>query len=262
VIALTESIFLLVGSNRRRPPVAAAAPLATSLTVDSTPAGASITINGQGRGNTPSTLTVEPGDYQLTLTSGATTRSLPLVVRAGVNRQHVFFAEPESKAASATPADSGRSATAASSIPATATSNAVGGYLTVSSPIDVQLFERDALMGTSKSDRIMLPVGRHVLRTVNESYGYEGSMTVQVTAGSVSRVKLEMPDGVVNVNAVPWAEVTIDGKRFGPTPLGNVSLPIGSHEIVFTHPQLGERRQTAIVTLNGTNRVSVNLNQR
>ncbi|MBW8868455.1 MAG: PEGA domain-containing protein, partial [Acidobacteria bacterium] len=57
-------------------------------------------------------------------------------------------------------------------------------------------------------------------------------------------------------------EVTIDGKRFGPTPLGNVSLPIGSHEIVFTHPQLGERRQTAIVTLNGTNRVSVNLNQR
>jgi hypothetical protein len=32
--------------------------------------------------------------------------------------------------------------------------------------------------------------------------------------------------------------------------------------VLFTHPQLGERHQIVVVTLNGLNRVSVNLNQR
>ena len=40
-------------------------------------------------------------------------------------------------------------------------------------------------------------------------------------------------------------------------PLGNVSLPIGVHEIVFSYPQLGERRQSVTVTRSGVNRVSV-----
>jgi serine/threonine-protein kinase len=108
----------------------------------------------------------------------------------------------------------------------------------------------------------MLPVGRHVITASNPSLGYETTTTMQIAAGSVARVKLDVPSGVLNVNALPWADVTIDGKRLGPTPLGNVSLPIGSHEIVFTHPQLGERRQTVVVTMTGPNRVSVDLNQR
>jgi hypothetical protein len=84
---------------------------------------------------------------------------------------------------------------------------------------------------------------------------------VQVSAGSVTRLKLEIPNGILNINAVPWAEVAIDGKPLGPTPLGNISISVGSHDVVFTHPQLGERRQTVLVTLNGINRISVNLNQ-
>ena len=79
---------------------------------------------------------------------------------------------------------------------------------------------------------------------------------------AVTIKKKEMPSGILNINAIPWAEVAIDGKPLGPTPLGNVSLPIGPHDVVFTHPQLGERRQNVIVTLNGLNRVSANLNQR
>ena len=33
----------------------------------------------------------------------------------------------------------------------------------------------------------------------------------------------------------------------GETPIGNYSLPIGSHEVVLRHPELGERRQTVMV---------------
>jgi hypothetical protein len=61
----------------------------------------------------------------------------------------------------------------------------------------------------------------------------------------------------VSFNAVPWAEVWVDGQRFGETPLGNVRLPVGPHEVVFRHPQLGERRTVAMVRADSAERVTV-----
>ena len=43
------------------------------------------------------------------------------------------------------------------------------------------------------------------------------------------------------LNAQPWADVWVDGERVGETPIGNVAVPIGPHEVVFRHPQLGEQ---------------------
>ena len=65
--------------------------------------------------------------------------------------------------------------------------------------------------------------------------------------------------GVVNLNAAPWAEVWIDGRRVGETPIGNLSVSIGPHEVVFKHPQLGEKRQAISVTLGAPLRVSVDM---
>ena len=65
-----------------------------------------------------------------------------------------------------------------------------------------------------------------------------------------------MPNGRVSINAVPWAEVSIDGTPAGQTPLANLSLPIGTHEVVFKHPQFGERKQTITVKVDGLTRVS------
>jgi hypothetical protein len=66
----------------------------------------------------------------------------------------------------------------------------------------------------------------------------------------------------VSINAVPWAEVTIDGTRVGETPLGNLPQTLGPHEIVFRHPQFGERRVNTVVTMKEANRISVDMRQR
>jgi hypothetical protein len=50
--------------------------------------------------------------------------------------------------------------------------------------------------------------------------------------------------------------VAIDGKPAGQTPLANLSIPIGSHEIVFRHPQFGEQRHTVVVKAEDITRVS------
>jgi serine/threonine-protein kinase len=82
---------------------------------------------------------------------------------------------------------------------------------------------------------------------------------VQVVAGRVTAVPLALPKGTVNLNASPWAEVWLDGVRVGETPIGNLSVPIGSHEIVFRHPQLGEKRHAVSVTAGVPVRISVEM---
>ena len=48
--------------------------------------------------------------------------------------------------------------------------------------------------------------------------------------------------------------VSIDGERIGETPVSQLSLPIGIHEIVFRHPEHGERRTSVIVKIGATGR--------
>jgi serine/threonine-protein kinase len=69
-------------------------------------------------------------------------------------------------------------------------------------------------------------------------------------------MKVSPPDGRVSANAVPWAQVSIDGNAVGETPLANLPLAVGEHEIVFRHPQLGEQTQKVIVKSNALTRVS------
>jgi hypothetical protein len=260
IVAIVELVLLVLAGRQRQP--AAAVPTTGTVVIESTPTGAALAINGADRGYTPSTLTLNPGDYTLSLTLGGVSRSIPLVVQNGKATEHVYLSGADAGLLTAAPATSVTQSVApvpsASPLPA----GAVGGWLNVSAPVDLELFEGGVLIGSSQTDRIMLPVGRHVIDAVNKTLGYETSTTVQVTAGSVARLKLEMPNATVNINAAPWADVVVDGKPLGPTPLGNVSLSVGSHDVVFTHPQLGERRQTVVVTLKGTNRISVNFNQR
>jgi hypothetical protein len=68
---------------------------------------------------------------------------------------------------------------------------------------------------------------------------------------------ISVPNGRLSINALPWADVLIDGKPAGQTPLANLSVAIGEHEIVFRHPQFGEQRQTTVVKAETAARVSV-----
>jgi hypothetical protein len=53
--------------------------------------------------------------------------------------------------------------------------------------------------------------------------------------------------GVVHLTAPDGVDIRVDGEPAGQTPIGELSVPIGVREIVATHPELGERRQTVEV---------------
>jgi PEGA domain len=202
------------------------------LVVTSDPPGARISVDGQARGVSPVTVDdLAPGQHAVVIhgESGSVQRT--------VNVQ--------------------RGQTA--SLVVSMGQGGSFGWVSLTSPVVMQIFENDRRLGTSETDRIMMPAGKHTLKIVNTRLGFQRTQVVQVPSGAAASLKIDLPDGVVNLNALPWAEASIDGRRVGDTPLANLRLPIGEHEVVFRNPQFGERRQTFVVTASEPNRVSVDL---
>jgi serine/threonine-protein kinase len=205
------------------------------LEIASDPPGAQVIVNGSAKGRTPLTLNdVLPGEHVVAISSGSETVNRKVSVAAG-NTASVF-------------ASLGPTAAAA-------------GWVAFKTPVDLQIFEAKRLVGTTAADRLMLPAGRHELELVNTELEFRRPLTVQVGAGTTVNAAVEVPSGSLSISALPWAEVTIDGRPLGTTPLGNLAIPIGSYEVVWRHPQLGERRRTVTVPATTPVRVGVDLSQ-
>lgn len=207
------------------------------LEITSEPAGAQVSVDGTARGVTPLTLdAIDAREHTVSLTRGSNTVLRKVRVTAGATAS-VF-----------------------ASLGAAAP-GAVGGYIALSAPFDVQVLEDGRLLGTNSSERLMVPTGRHQLELVNSALQYRATINVNVEPGRTASPTIPVPDGSLSVNALPWADVTIDGRAVGQTPLANLTLPIGPHDVVWRHPQLGERRQRVTVTAQTPARVGVNFAQ-
>ncbi len=212
-----------------------AANAAGTLEVKAAP-GARILVDGQLRGTAPLTMNdLPPGEHDVAVETPE-----------GVSRQTVAIA------AGATAVADFLNGSAPALAP-------TAGWVSVRAPYEMQVFVEGRLVGSSASSRIELPPGVHTLDLVNDTLAFRTSKTVEVTIGRVARVDVDLPLGSISINATPWAEVWIDGERIGETPIGNLPIRIGPHEIVFKHPELGEQHQAVSVTLAAPARLSVNM---
>ena len=217
---------------------AGATATANELRVRTEPIGAAVTVDGRYVGRSPvsvSDLTAGPHTVVMKHDTGTATEQVLI---------------EEGKTASLF---------VPLSVQPSASVGAAGWIAIVGAPVDVQLFENGRLLGNNRIDRIMMPVGRHELEIVNESLGFQERRTVQITAGQVSSIRVKWPTGGLSINAVPWAQAFIDGSPVGETPIANMQVPIGLHEITFRHPQLGERRTSVTVTARETAKVGIDL---
>ncbi|HET9011644.1 MAG TPA: PEGA domain-containing protein, partial [Gemmatimonadaceae bacterium] len=206
------------------------------LMVRTNPSKANVTVDGKPYGQSPVTVKgLTAGKHRVTLENESGSFADDVVIEAGATASLVVPMTKPSAGAN------------------------VSGWIAINAPADLQVFEGGRLVGSSRTDRIMVAVGRHELEMVNEALGYRSTRTVDVAAGQVVSVRPDWPKGTLAVNALPWAEVSIDGERVGETPIGSVSVPIGTHDIVFRHPELGERRTTATVTTGAATRVSMDM---
>ena len=204
------------------------------LQVSSDPAGAAITVDGEPRGVSPLTVDqLEPGDHQVVVQVLGRTHRRTVTVESGATASLVFTNAP-----------------AAPTIDV--------GWLIAKSGAELHVYERGRRLGTT-ADRIVLPAGSHELEFVGDEFGFRARRTVTVSPGQATNVSISLPQAAVNLNAVPWADVSIDGKELGQTPIANLMLPIGAHQVVFRHPQFGEKHATVNVSLQEAARVAVDM---
>ena len=201
--------------------------------VTTDPPGARVAIDGRPQGTAPLTVSdLTANQHKVTVTGAAGSAERTVQVTAGSTASVVFSLSKVS-------------------------SGPVGGWLSLSAPFDVQVAENDEVIGTSGTSRIMLAAGSHNLLITNRSLGYQDTRKIDVAAGKTVAIKVDAPKASVSVNARPWAEIVLDGNSVGQTPISNLMVSLGSHELVFRHPQLGERKQTVVVSASGPNRMAV-----
>jgi hypothetical protein len=285
-----------------------------SFSIDTRPAGAKVSIDGQPRGVTPLALDLPSGDHVVEVVAENDRRRIPVTIKAGSQISQFLEMTGAAAVAATTGANElrirteplgaavtvdgryvGRSPVSVSDLTpgphtvvmkhdaGTATEQvlieegkaaslyvplaarpaagvgAAGWIAVVGAQADVQLFENGKLLGSNRIDRIMLPVGRHELDIVNEALGFQERRIVQVAAGQVSSVTLKWPTGGLSINAVPWAQAFVDGFPVGETPIANMQVAIGQHEVTFRHPQLGEHRRSVTVVAGDTAKVGIDL---
>ena len=186
------------------------------LVIESQPSGAKVTLDGKEVGVTPLTLeSIKPGRHQVIVTTGSALVQRSIRIEAGKQ--------------------------------ATLNIPVFSGWVAIYAPIRLEVASGRRNLGSTEDGRIMLPPGKHELTLSSAEFGYSRTETVEIIPGE-ERVLNVQPTGMVNLNASPWAEVWIDGKRAGETPLANLEVPLGTREFVFKHPQYGERKLTAIIT--------------
>jgi hypothetical protein len=200
------------------------------LQVTSDPPGAQVSIDGTLSGLTPLKVpAIAPGEHRVTISTGRTTVNRTVEVTAGAT------------------------ATVVASVPVVVPN----GSVTLDAPMDLEILEGDRHLGSGRSLRISLPAGRHTLEVVNRAFGFRTETTVNVPAGRSIALNVAFPNGSLSINALPWAEVWVDGRAVGQTPIGDLSVSLGAHEVIWRHPEHGERRQTVLVSATEPVRLGV-----
>lgn len=250
-----------------------------TLVVETSPEGLQVLIDGIEQGQSPARLRVPAGDHLLEVRGDTGARVVPVTVSGGAEVSQYIELQattpetesrvPESSvtptapgvATVGTPAPNGAKAPA--TIPpaeASAAEVPTFGWVAVKGPFPVEIRTGDKTVGAAGTERVRMAVGRHEIELVNDAQAYRASRVVHVVAGKVTNVFVEKPPtGTVNLNASPWAEVWIGGRRIGETPLANVTLNAGRHEVVFRHPELGEKREEISVAPGAAVRLAIDM---
>jgi hypothetical protein len=226
-LSLSGDHAVAIRSNEEPKPAGGA-----QMTVISDPPGARVHVDGVALGVTPLTVpATAPGTHRVTVANdaGSVDRTVTLAKDANAS---IVFALPKAAA----PQE---------------------GWVAVSAPFEIQVSDGGEVIAVGRSMKLALSAGSHQLALASDAYQFHETRRVQTVAGRTVPLRVDAPRAAFSANARPWADVLIDGVPVGQTPISNLPVTVGPHNVVFRHPQLGERPQAIAVTLRGPNRFAV-----
>lgn len=255
-----------------------------TLVVETSRPGVDVLLDGAFVGVTPYHDDVRPGRHTLTLRHGGLERSMPVEISGGVvTTQTLAWPDPSTGALRVTSSPEGaevliggrvRGRTPLSidglavgrhtlvvrspSGTVTTTAAVVGGettavdvpifagWLAVHAPVDLAVSVNGTHVGSSLDGQILLAPGGHKVTVANGTLGFTRTLDVTVEPGKVRTVTVMLPEMPLVVSGEEGGEVFVDGTSRGVLP-GEVTVPLGTHEVVLRRQDGSERRRTITV---------------
>ena len=124
------------------------------------------------------------------------------------------------------------------------------GFLTITAEPRCEILIDGLRLGFTPLRHQELASGAHWLMARNREQALERKMVVKIPAGGERFEKLVFGDGLLEVKVQPWANVFVDGRAYGQTPIQPLSLPEGTHVLKVENPDLqrSETRTVHVVT--------------
>ena len=93
-------------------------------------------------------------------------------------------------------------------------------------------------VGETPLGKLELPAGRHRITLSNDHVVGAIRDDIVIESGESLTKRYSFNDtGQLRLVVTPWADVSVDGRSIGQTPMGRVSVPAGSHSVRFFHPR-------------------------
>jgi serine/threonine-protein kinase len=113
----------------------------------------------------------------------------------------------------------------------------------------VKVYEGEQELGSTPLD-LERPPGEYTFRLVNKGAGIDQSHTVKVEAGATAAVE-QLARGKLAVRAEPWADVKVDGRPLGTTPVSVPNLFEGPHTVELSNIAFGAPRRMVVTVKRG-----------
>jgi hypothetical protein len=123
--------------------------------------------------------------------------------------------------------------------------------------VPLELYVQGKRIGSTEDGQIILPPAVYRVELVSDRLNYRGTVTLNIRSAVVTSHTVTLPNGRLQVNTEPGAQVSVEGTPMGVAPLGPLPVQIGTREVVVTHPDMGERREFVEVRFGVVTDVSI-----
>lgn len=200
----------------RREPIAAISTSTGQLHVTADPAPARVIVDGKPRGVTPLLIeNLKVGSHSVVLQNAGGTVEESVSIAAGDTQELSESIYP--------------------------------GWLTLFAPFDVVVSEHGHEIALDEKHQLLLAPGPHDLRLENRTLGYEETRHVEMKPGAVASLSIAPPRSTLTVTSNAPAQVWLDGKLVGDTPV-DIPVDLGTHALVVKHANGEQRQQSVTVT--------------
>jgi eukaryotic-like serine/threonine-protein kinase len=114
------------------------------------------------------------------------------------------------------------------------------GFLSLTTKPPSAIFWGKKKLGKGTLSKVKLPAGKIKLKVVGPR-GVFKMVDLVIRRGKHITRNVSFGQGTLRIVIRPWADVWIDGKKMGQTPMGAIKLLEGSHQVSLINSELGKK---------------------